>query len=59
MRYANSNTLALIDLVGGVAVAATAHKAKPAVRPILYGFAVYALYGALQHATRGIRVELK
>jgi len=59
MRYASSKTLALIDLVGGVAVAATAHKAKPAIRPILYGFAVYALYGAIQHASGGIRVELK
>lgn len=59
MRYANSNTLAVIDLVGGVAVAANAHKAKPAIRPILYLFATYALYGALQHATGGIKVELK
>lgn len=59
MNYASSSTLAIVDLVGGVAVAATAHKAPPAYRPILYGFAVYALYGALQHATGGIRVELK
>ena len=59
MRYANSTTLAVIDLIGGVAVAANAHKAKPEIRPILYEFAVYALYGALQHASGGIKVELK
>jgi disulfide bond formation protein DsbB len=59
MRFADSNTLAIVDLVGGLTVAATAHKAPKNARIILYGFAVYALYGALQHATGGIKVQLK
>jgi hypothetical protein len=55
--YANSQTLALVDLVGGLAVVAAATKATPILKPILYGFAGYALYGAYQHATGGIKVE--